>query len=378
MAADGYVTIHRTTDAAQGELLAETLRSDGIDARFHRVSSALIGVPTSMIEMTIDVPARSEARARELLRDLEYVGASDTAAEVGETGGAGEAAADAETAEAAGARGEARRFRRNPLLAPGFAFLLPGGAHLYARRPWTALVVALGLLTCFVGVVISHGVLDLEIAFAIGVALVLCDAAGGLRAARAENRGLKASRGRQLAAGFGLAGLAVALGGGAGLATMTPRMTRARQLAKYKVSCAGNAITVENRTGEARVIQLANLRVGARSFAGDESYDISAIGSGILHLAPGGRGVVKASIADWLDRSCGFGFAPARPKDGNAFGSSETLELLEPRALSCSLSFDFFARDEGAVESGGLEARGACVPPKGTAQESAGTLAPRR
>ena len=257
MAADGFVTIHRTTDAAQGELLAETLRSDGIDARFHRVSSALIGVPTSMIEMTIDVPARSEARARELLRDLEYVGASDTAPEAGDAGVAGEAAADVETGEAGGARGEARRFRRNPLLAPGFAFLLPGGAHLYARRPWTTLVVALGLLSCFVGVVVSHGALDLEIAFAIGIALVLCDAVGGLRAARAENRALTVSRGRQLAAGFGLAGIAVALGTGVGLATMTPRMSRARQLAKYKVSCTGAAITVENRTGEARVLQVA-------------------------------------------------------------------------------------------------------------------------
>ena len=375
MAADGYVTIHRTTDAAQGELLAETLRSDGIDARFHRVSSALIGVPTSMIEMTIDVPARSEARARELLRDLEYVGASDTAPEAGE---AGDAAADAETADADGARGEARRFRRNPLLAPGFAFLLPGGAHLYARRPWTALVVALGLLSCFVGVVISHGALDLEIAFAIGIALVLCDAVGGLRAARAESRALTASRGRQLAAGFGLAGIAVALGAGAGLATMTPRMSRARQLAKYKVSCTGAAITVENRTGEARVLQVANLRIDAQSFAGDESYDIKTIGSGIVHVAAGGRAVVKPSIAGWLDRSCGFGFAPAPAQDGNAFGDAKTLELLEPRALSCRLSFDFFARDENAAERSGVEALGACVPPKGTAHESAGTLAPRR
>ena len=140
MAADGYVTIHRTTDAAQGELLAETLRSDGIDARFHRVSSALIGVPTSMIEMTIDVPARSEARARELLRDLEYVGASDTA-EAGEAGGAGEAAADAETAEAAGARvGAGAGFTAGAGLVAGAALdvdVVPGpGKITPPASPW--------------------------------------------------------------------------------------------------------------------------------------------------------------------------------------------------------------------------------------------------
>ena len=113
MAADGYVTIHRTTDAAQGELLAETLRSDGIDARFHRVSSALIGMPTSMIEMTIDVPARLEARARELLRDLEYVGASDTPPRTDE---AGRRTSEKGAEEArAGARWRAVAARRVPL-----------------------------------------------------------------------------------------------------------------------------------------------------------------------------------------------------------------------------------------------------------------------
>src|SRR4029079_8946635 len=140
MAADGYVAIHRTTDVAQGELLAETLRGEGIDARFHRVSSALIGVPTSMIEMTVDVPLASEARARELLRDLEYLGAAERAAE-------------ASAPEAGGRAEEVRRYARRAVLAPGFALLLPaGGGHLYARRPWTALVIGLGAIACLAAV----------------------------------------------------------------------------------------------------------------------------------------------------------------------------------------------------------------------------------
>jgi hypothetical protein len=383
MAADGYVTIHRTTDAAQGELLAETLRSEGIDARFHRVSSALIGIPTLMIEMTLDVPAKSEARARELLRDLEYVGASDTAAVAGHEGereGAGaaerERAEEAERGDAAAAA-DARRSRRNPYLAPGFALLLPGGAHLYARRPWTALVVAFGLVSCLGLLFISGTSLDLEVAVAIGLSLVLGDAIGSVRATRAELRGVKATRGRQLVAGFGLLGIAIVFGGGARFATAN---SQARRLGDYKVSCTGDAVAVENQTDEPRVIQLANLKIGADSIAGHESYDIAAVGPAVLHLAPGARGVVKASIADWLDRSCGFGFAAERaPKSGGfAVGGMETPELPAPRSLSCELRFDFFARQEGGGDGAGFDASGSCVPAQSAGQERAGRLTARR
>jgi len=56
MASDGYTTIVRTIDPAHGELVAELLRREGIAARFHRVSSTLIGLPEMMVEMTVDVP----------------------------------------------------------------------------------------------------------------------------------------------------------------------------------------------------------------------------------------------------------------------------------------------------------------------------------
>lgn len=381
MAADGYVTIHRTTDAAQGELLAETLRSEGIDARFHRVSSALIGIPTLMIEMTVDVPAKSEARARELLRDLEYLGASASAtvsegdgAAAGGPAGAGQGGEGDETDEAAGGPVEAGRSRRNPLLAPGFAFLLPGGAHLYARRPWTALVVALGLVGCLLGI-FAGGRSDVELVGAIGIVLALGDAIGSVRATRRENRGLKATRGRQVAAGFGLLGAAVAVGG---TTLHLSASSQQRQLADYKVRCTGDAIIIENGTAETRVIQLANLQISAQSVAGYESYDIATVGPGVLHLAPGGRGVVKANIADWLDRSCGFGFAPEPPKGGFAVEGVDPPAALAPRVESCGLRFEFFAREEGSAESAGLDARGACVPPKATRHEAAGTLSARR
>ena len=165
MAADGYVTIHRTTDAAQGELLAETLRSDGIDARFHRVSSALIGVPTSMIEMTVDVPIESEARARELLRDLEYVGADAAAKPAVGEGEDGDAEPEG-----------TRRPLRNPVMAAGFAFFVPGGGHLNARRPWTTLVLAAGVVGWFAVAMATRSAVVFEFVVAILIATVACDA----------------------------------------------------------------------------------------------------------------------------------------------------------------------------------------------------------
>src|SRR5204863_7277706 len=102
----------------------------GIEARFHDVASTRIGMPPALIEMTVDVPAESEARAKELLADLEYAGAAEGLER------------DEDGAEA----GPPLPARRYPFLAAGFALILPGGAHVYARRPWTALVLAIGVV----------------------------------------------------------------------------------------------------------------------------------------------------------------------------------------------------------------------------------------
>ena len=67
----GYVTIHVTKDAAQGEVLAELLRQEGIAARFRGPATTLVGVAEHIVEMAVEVPADSEAHALEFLRDLE-------------------------------------------------------------------------------------------------------------------------------------------------------------------------------------------------------------------------------------------------------------------------------------------------------------------
>ncbi len=67
----GYVSVHETKDAAQGEVLAELLRQEGIAARFRGAATTLVGLAVNVVAMAVEVPAEDEARAREFLRDLE-------------------------------------------------------------------------------------------------------------------------------------------------------------------------------------------------------------------------------------------------------------------------------------------------------------------
>lgn len=79
----GFVTVHETKDAAQGEILAELLRQEGIEARFRGAATTLIGVSDYGVAMAVEVPVESEARARAFLRDLREL--EDTAAASVET-----------------------------------------------------------------------------------------------------------------------------------------------------------------------------------------------------------------------------------------------------------------------------------------------------
>ena len=215
----GYVTVHVTTDAAQGEVLAELLRQEGIAARFRGPATTLVGVAEHIVEMAVEVPAESEARRpasscaiwktrpspptdrprtrrrdgrRRLHDDL-----PDDRRRPGRTGG-GDAAGrrdrralplrqqradrdarrlDRDGADRSGRIGGARRASCSPtwntsapprpcdqrtrttcrtsrdvaepaaasrwraLARAGFTLFLPGTCHLYAGRPWTAVVL---------------------------------------------------------------------------------------------------------------------------------------------------------------------------------------------------------------------------------------------
>jgi hypothetical protein len=413
MADDGYTTIHRTTDTAQGELLAEMLRREGIDARFRSVSSTLIGMPASMIEMTVDVPVSSEARARQLLADLEYTGAAEeldrqearvaglNKDDVGEpddddqgvgedvdaaaehVDAAAEDVADHHEGGAASATDGASRARavtrRRPIFAAGFAFFLPGGAHLYARRAWTALVVAAGVIACLAAAVTARSALTFEFAFAILAALVGCDAVGGVRAARAEARGEHRSRGRQLARGLALLGAAIAVGGGARFATGASHLIHTARLARYGVTCSDGAIVLENSGGDAREIEISHLQILASSWTGQERYDVGIKGKRLLDLAAGGHGQVTPDLADWLARSCGFPTAMKQKVPvGIVFKGLEVPEIPTPRSMYCEFAFSFAAREQPGVDAEPLGARGFCAPPRAPGTTAAGKLIPLR
>ena len=90
----GYVIVHHTTDPAQGEVIAELLRNEGIAARFRGAASTLIGLTKNLVPMAVEVPIGEEDRAREFLRDL-----GDTATVADSGGQAGPRRPEAPAAE---------------------------------------------------------------------------------------------------------------------------------------------------------------------------------------------------------------------------------------------------------------------------------------
>jgi hypothetical protein len=119
----GYVVIHETKDAARGEMLAELLRNEGIEARFRGASSTLIGLAQNIVAMTVEVPIGQEERALQFLRDLE-----DTSEAI-DSGAAGRLAAPGVAAEEGG--GERRR-RRPVAVAVAVAIVV--GVAIFAAR----------------------------------------------------------------------------------------------------------------------------------------------------------------------------------------------------------------------------------------------------
>jgi hypothetical protein len=365
MADDGYRTILRTTDPSQGELVAEMLRREGIEARFHQVRSTLIGMAGNLIEMTVDVPAAAEARAREVLADLEFVGAAEAADQDAREGPCDDA-------------GGPLRFRRHPLLAAGFALLLPaGGGHLYARRPWTALIVACGVVVDVAFLVVAsivHKPLVSEVAIAIWVAIIACDAFGGVRAARPEGSGEQRSQAAQVAAGVGLLGAAIVLGVGLLLAIAGPRLARMWRLAKYQVSCGDGTIVIKNRDDRAHTVGISNIRIAARPIFGpDQLHPAGPVGPSLMDLAPGSRGVLTVEAPAWLAEACGFTRA-IRAQTWLRHSAFASRPGSVPAHFECGFLFDFSAQP---IQGGAYEAYGACTP-SGASDEVDGVLRLKR
>jgi hypothetical protein len=218
---DAFETVHTTFDRVEAEMVAEVLVAEGIDARLiGTTNAALIGAAPHILRLRIQVPSEAAAQAREIIAGLqgaeaaspEAAAAAEAEAEAeGVAPNEGEPAPPAATPEPPHA-GSAAPARRHPLLAAGAAFVLPGGCHIYARHPWSALLLVLGYVVALVVMVAARrpGVAA-GAAFMLG-ALILADALGGQLAVRRTNLGLRATRARQVARGVVLVCVTALLG----------------------------------------------------------------------------------------------------------------------------------------------------------------------
>jgi hypothetical protein len=285
MADDGYVTVLRTTDAAQGELVTELLRREGIPARFHKISSTLIGMPAGLNEMTVDVPADKEARVHELLRDLEYTAAAD--ALDGAAGPDEDEEEEKPPETPSGARSRA-------LVRAGFMLFLPGTVHFCAGRPWTGGALAIAAFWCVcAAIAAARSSAIFGVSLAAVFTIVVCDMIAGLRASAAEIRGEHPGAGRQLVAAARL--LLVALGVGVALRTAAaaPSLWHAHVLRRFSVTCSRTAISIESRDGEDRDVTIRRVGIVTPARNGGEvTLDQSLPSGALFRLRAGTTGRV--------------------------------------------------------------------------------------
>jgi hypothetical protein len=202
-----HVTVHRTFDGLQADLLAELLRQNGIAARVLGTrNAAAIGVGQSIAEVHIEVPAEQAGEATDFL-EAYYAGA--LAAPHGDGDGDG-ADADADAADDDGDDGDAARPDHLSHLLAGGAVLIPfGGSHLYARRYYTAALIATAQIFAILQLR-SNSWPDVATGMVMVILLPVFDAIGGQLAVAAHNRGIRRSSLQQLAIGAALVAVAAA------------------------------------------------------------------------------------------------------------------------------------------------------------------------
>ncbi len=201
-----YVTVHRTYDSIEAQLLTGVLRQEGIDARSLGGQASIFGAAQNLVQTRIDVPAEHAASATELITAIQ-------------------AEATAGDEDGVPATGAARRpilaqeVRTPPRLstmrAVGIAPLIPGGGHFVGKRLFVGGAVLVGQLVAIAAMVAGNP-REATAGALIACGLLIFDVVGGALAVRAYNRGTRASSTRQLATalaalfGLGAAGTALA------------------------------------------------------------------------------------------------------------------------------------------------------------------------
>ena len=209
-----YVIVHRSYDPVQTDMLGDILRENGIHARVLGTRhGAVIGVGPNILQMHIEVPRSQAGPATDFLEAFfETDGAAllrehfDDDEDVEETADASDWHSD-NTADDDDDRDDdvAADQRRRPLFAAGISLILGavGGGHLYARRPWTALVLAMGQLYAL-SLLFSDEWATVATGLLAFASLVLCDLAGSQWAVHAHNRGGRAQAGQQVLTGLAM------------------------------------------------------------------------------------------------------------------------------------------------------------------------------
>ncbi len=213
------VIVHRTYDPIQAELLGDLLRDGGLAARVIGTrSGAAIGVGQVIMELHIEVPQDQAGQATDFLEAyFEQDGVQLLRSEglLEDDAEDDEAAADAATREA----------QLRPLLAAGSVLLMFGGAHLYAKRHLTTLLIAVGQILAILNMFGGTWQAYITGVTMFGLLLVL-DVIGGQFAVRSHNRGHRPSALSQLLVGALFVAIAGSIGAFVGPRVDQPKTKR--------------------------------------------------------------------------------------------------------------------------------------------------------
>lgn len=251
---------------------------------------------------------------------------------------------------------------RRPLVGAALAFLLPGGGHLYARLVPAAVVLEIGMVACFVTLVIRPAdFFPRHAAFATLVAIVICDAVGAFRAVRARNHGADpAGRGGPIGRGLALLAIAAVVGVAVASAVAIPGWLAARRLAPFSVWCGEDVIGVRNGAAGATSVSIDRVRVLASASGEWRRYDLGVTSGATQRLDAGASGDVVIGILPALTARCASW-------ESNESGSDR-----------CVITFEIeFSGAQGEPRDPPVRAVGVCRPPWGRATERrAGRLFP--
>jgi len=183
-----YTTIYRTHDPVEAEMVEDVLAQNELHPHLIGTrSAALIGVSQQILALRIEVPEQEAQEARALIEAL--LGEPQEQDLVEDAATPTEAADDPLPPVAR---------RKSRVIAAGVVSVLPGAAHFYVGRPWTAALLVLLAVTGMVMMIAIEGAVA---GATLLVGEICVDLIGGQLGIEAARAGQRSPRYRQLLAG---------------------------------------------------------------------------------------------------------------------------------------------------------------------------------